>query len=213
MKRIKGIFLVAIAAILAVVGRVDAATFQEQFKIMRDTAFVQFFGDSDCVSISAMILGASDIQHTSGDPPITTVGVFAHYTAFNRCTNDFTTGSVLDQSESSFSMSNLNSATATVTIELTEFRFDPATGTHIENPLGPAMLTVSWTGIGQPDRTKINSHTQHPNGFVHNKFKGRFRDATVNATLLFGGADLLAGLTASDASIGDSTSGTLTVLK
>jgi hypothetical protein len=213
MKNTKRMFQVVVsAAILLAVGTAGADS--QQFNLSRQSASAGFVSDDSdpCIVTNASALGSQSIVRVPGDPSTASAGTFIHYTSFNGCTQDFIQGFALGGPDTFSITNNLNAATLTVPLALSSFVFDPETGTYTETPLGTATMTVQWTGVGNLDHTKLITVTQLDFIMIKVASKGKFRDATVQATLNFGGQNLLAGLSTAGATLGDVTFGQLTVI-
>ena len=194
------------AAILGAIGVAGAAT-HTSLKIYRNSAVVQFsFNDGQCVTKDLVVLGSNQIEKSPGNPASVEAGVLATYFEFDNCTGDFISGSGMS-GPTGFSMPDLGAASASVSMPLTLFDFDPGSQSYIETPLGTATATIQWTGIGLLETTRANDKITFANGeWLKISSKGMSREASAVGTFILNGEDLIASLSVT-ASLSDFTTG------
>jgi hypothetical protein len=201
------------AVLLATTGTAGAEATTHKLNSNVASALFLEFADP-CVQTTLLVVGAGLIEKISGQPRSSERATSVIYEAINTCTGDVVLGQALGDPET-FTMQNVNDASASVTMPLDLQHVDPATGAISVTPIGIAQVTMQWTGVGDVSRSKIVSRVDLAQGFTLLMVRGRARDATVAGSVMLNGQTLFDSSNADDtqAFLAEGTQGELTVVR
>lgn len=163
------------------------AASNESFRISARGAEAHFESREDCLVTYTAISASESKTKLSQGPGTIGSQAYISFGSYNECTYEGGIDLRGYTSDAHFSIDKrLKTARLTATFEVETCGFDDDEDYTCE-PVGPAEVTISWTGDGDLIRGRDTSQWQTPSFKYTERFQGLSRDAIANGMISFGG--------------------------
>lgn len=163
------------------------AASNESFRVSARGAEAYFESREDCLVTYTAISASESRTKQSRGPGTLGSQAFVSFGSYNECTYEAGVDLRGYTNDANLSIDKrLKTARLTATFEVETCDFDDDEN-YICEPIGPAEVTISWTGNGDPIRSRDTSQWQTPSFKYTESFQGLSRDATANGMISFGG--------------------------